>query len=74
MASINLEINVEETAYEAPSEWRMLGAQGKAAHVMTLCANSGFFPKTLLEVGAGDGSILGCCLGDRSFCKAMHGV
>jgi len=73
MPSINLDINVEETTYEAPTRWRMLGAGGKADHVMILCANNGLVPKTILEVGAGDGAILRC-LGEKSFCKAMHAV
>lgn len=73
MLSIGLDINVEETAYEVPTQWRMLGAEGKAEHVMALCANNGLLPDTLLEVGAGDGSILRC-LGEKSFCKAMHAV
>lgn len=73
MPKINLDINVEETTYEAPTQWRMLGAKDKADHVMILCANNGLVPKTILEVGAGDGAILRC-LGEESFCKAMHAV
>jgi ubiquinone/menaquinone biosynthesis C-methylase UbiE len=73
MPKICLDINVEETSYESPTEWRMLGAQGKAEHIMTLCTRNGLAPATLLEVGAGDGAILRC-LAENSFCKAMHAV
>jgi ubiquinone/menaquinone biosynthesis C-methylase UbiE len=73
MPSISLNINVEETTYEAPTQWRMLGAEGKAGHIMALCANNELVPETVLEVGAGDGAIL-ACLGEKFFCKAMHAV
>jgi ubiquinone/menaquinone biosynthesis C-methylase UbiE len=38
------------------TEWRMLGARSKAANLVEVC--SGIKPVKVLEVGAGDGSIL----------------
>lgn len=38
------------------SEWRMLGAQSKAANIVAVCKS--ISPAKVLEVGAGDGSIL----------------
>lgn len=73
MPTISLGINVEQTAYEAPTQWRLLGAEGKAEHVVTLCKNNSVVPSSVLEVGAGDGAILRC-LGEQSFCKALHAV
>ncbi len=73
MSTISLPIHVEETTYELPTPWRMVGAEGKADHVLDLCARNGFVPESLLEVGAGDGAIL-MWLGKKSFCKAMHAV
>jgi ubiquinone/menaquinone biosynthesis C-methylase UbiE len=73
MPSICFDLNIKETIYEAPTQWRMLGAEGKAEHVMVLCTNNGLVPATLLEVGAGDGAILRC-LANKSFCKSMHAV
>lgn len=37
-------------------EWRMLGAKAKATNIISVC--EGIKPKKILEVGAGDGSIL----------------
>ena len=37
-------------------EWRMLGAKSKAKNLIEVC--QGIQPKKILEVGAGDGSIL----------------
>lgn len=73
MPTIALQINVEETSYEAPTEWRMLGAKGKADHVIKLCARHGIRPRRVLEVGAGDGSILKC-LSESSFCEQLYGL
>jgi ubiquinone/menaquinone biosynthesis C-methylase UbiE len=73
MPRICLDITLGETTYEEPTHWRMLGAEGKAEHVMVLCERNELVPETLLEVGAGDGAILRC-LGNKSFCKAMHAV
>jgi len=38
------------------SEWRMLGAKSKAANIVAVCKS--IHPAKVLEVGAGDGSIL----------------
>lgn len=38
------------------SAWRMLGAKDKAQHILDVCKN--ISPSKILEVGAGDGSIL----------------
>jgi len=73
ITSISLPIHVEETTYETPTQWRLVGAEGKADHVVELCERNRCIPETLLEVGAGDGAIL-AWLGKKSFCKAMHAV
>lgn len=54
-------------------QWRMVGEERKADHIIDLCARNGLVSRNLLEVGAGDGAIL-MWLGKRSFCKAMHAV
>jgi SAM-dependent methyltransferase len=38
--------------------WRALGARSKAAHVRTLCARAGLAPRTVVEIGCGDGALL----------------
>jgi ubiquinone/menaquinone biosynthesis C-methylase UbiE len=73
MPTISLEINVEETRYEAPTEWRMLGGRGKADHIIKLCQQHNIKVTRLLEVGAGDGAILKC-LSERRFCGEMHAL
>lgn len=73
MSNISVPIHVEETTYELPTQWRMVGAEGKADHVIELCTCNGLVPQNLLEVGAGDGAIL-MWLGKKSFCKTMHAV
>jgi SAM-dependent methyltransferase len=40
------------------SRWRSLGAAGKAAHVIELCARAGVKPASTLDVGCGDGALL----------------
>ena len=39
-------------------DWRALGARSKADHVVTLCARAGLRPRTLVEIGCGDGALL----------------
>jgi SAM-dependent methyltransferase len=47
--------------------WRELGAEGKADHVVDLVARAGLpAPRTVCEVGCGDGAVLGV-LGRRGF-------
>ena len=38
--------------------WRALGARSKSAHVAKLLARGGVTPRTLVEVGCGDGALL----------------
>lgn len=55
------------------ARWRALGAVGKAAHVIALCALAGVRPRSTLEVGCGDGALL-CALHDRGFGGRLAGV
>jgi ubiquinone/menaquinone biosynthesis C-methylase UbiE len=65
-----------KTAYDAFYEqhdeaWRMLGAKFKAQHIIDVCKGHAF--KKVLEVGAGDGSILKI-LSDKNFAPEYHAV
>jgi ubiquinone/menaquinone biosynthesis C-methylase UbiE len=51
--------------------WRMLGAKYKAQHIIDVCKGQSF--KKVLEVGAGDGSILQK-LSDYNFAPEYHAV
>ena len=51
--------------------WRMLGAKYKAQHIIEVCKGQSF--KKVLEVGAGDGSILKL-LSDQNFAPEYHAV
>jgi ubiquinone/menaquinone biosynthesis C-methylase UbiE len=51
--------------------WRMLGAKYKAQHIVGVCKGHSF--KKVLEVGAGDGSILKL-LADQNFAPEYHAV
>jgi SAM-dependent methyltransferase len=55
------------------ARWRALGAKGKANHVMKLCVQAAIRPESTLEVGCGDGALLGE-LHARDFGGALHGV
>ncbi len=55
------------------ARWRALGAKGKADHVTSLCAQAGIRPRSTLEVGCGDGALLGE-LHTRGFGGTLHGV
>src|ERR1700749_3129324 len=58
--------------YEKHDEaWRMLGAKYKAQHIIDVCKGRSF--KKVLEVGAGDGSILQH-LSDAGFAPEYHAV
>jgi len=46
------------TEAETFARWRALGARGKAAHVAALLAGAGLRPRTLVEIGCGDGALL----------------
>jgi ubiquinone/menaquinone biosynthesis C-methylase UbiE len=51
--------------------WRMLGAKYKAQHIIDVCKGHNF--QRVLEVGAGDGSILKL-LADQNFAPEYHAV
>jgi ubiquinone/menaquinone biosynthesis C-methylase UbiE len=51
--------------------WRMLGAKYKAQHIIDVCKGHNF--KKVLEVGAGDGSILKL-LSEQNFAPEYHAV
>ena len=40
------------------SRWRELSARGKADHVEDLCRRVGLEPRTVVEIGCGDGALL----------------
>jgi SAM-dependent methyltransferase len=43
---------------ERLGRWRELGARSKAAHVRALCAKTGLKPRSIVEIGCGDGALL----------------
>jgi SAM-dependent methyltransferase len=43
---------------ERSGRWRALSAIGKADHVVRLCREAGVAPRTIVEVGCGDGALL----------------
>jgi ubiquinone/menaquinone biosynthesis C-methylase UbiE len=47
-----------ESFYSGPNPWRELGAKYKAKNLVEVCNRAGFKPARILEVGAGEGSIL----------------
>jgi SAM-dependent methyltransferase len=53
--------------------WRALSARGKAEHVITLCTRARIAPRSILEVGCGDGALL-CELHRRGFGGRLEGV
>jgi ubiquinone/menaquinone biosynthesis C-methylase UbiE len=53
------------------SEWRRLGAIGKADNIVELCAH--LTPDRVLEIGAGDGSILQR-LSEMEFGRHLHAI
>jgi len=55
------------------ARWRALGAQGKADHVIALCAEAARTPSSTLEVGCGDGALL-CELRRRGFGGRLCGL
>jgi SAM-dependent methyltransferase len=56
---------------DGDSEWRRLGAAGKAANIVSLCNELPH--SSILEIGAGDGSILQR-LAERSFGASLHAL
>jgi ubiquinone/menaquinone biosynthesis C-methylase UbiE len=64
--------NAYDEFYKTHDEaWRMLGAKYKAQHIIDICKGQSF--KKVLEVGAGDGSILKL-LSDQNFAPEYHAV
>lgn len=43
---------------ERMGRWRALGARSKAGHVVSLCGRAGVRPRSLVEIGCGDGALL----------------
>ena len=69
--SERLKENYEEYYEEGDSRWRWLSAVGKADVIVSLCAD---LPRrSVLEIGAGDGSILRR-LSELSFSDALHAL
>jgi SAM-dependent methyltransferase len=52
--------------------WRALGARSKADHAVILCARAGLRPRTLVEIGCGDGALM-AELGDRGVAPVLDG-
>ena len=55
---------------ERLGRWRELGARSKAAHVRELCRRAGLRPRSLVEIGCGDGALLAAL---RGFAGVMDG-
>jgi SAM-dependent methyltransferase len=69
-----------EEAYSRPPDeaalyarWRALGAVGKADHVVSLCARARLRPRSVLDVGCGDGALLSE-LSQRGFGDVLSGL
>lgn len=62
--SQHLSETYSEYYQEGTSEWRMLGAQGKASNIVDLCQDLPI--ESVLEIGAGEGAVLHT-LSDRGF-------
>lgn len=67
----NVKTAYDEFYQKHDEAWRMLGAKYKAQHIIDVCAGKTF--TKVLEVGAGDGSILKY-LSDRNFAPEYHAV
>ncbi len=59
--------------YDGESAWRDLGAKHKAKNLMEVCNRAGFKPSRILEVGAGEGSVLKH-LNAAGFGKEFHAL
>lgn len=62
----------DDVGSERAGRWRALCARGKADHVAGLCARAGLAPRRVLEVGCGDGAILGWLAAD-GFAATLDG-
>ncbi|AMR30413.1 methyltransferase type 11 [Mucilaginibacter sp. PAMC 26640] len=67
----NVKTAYDEFYQKHDEAWRMLGAKYKAEHIIAVCAGKSF--AKVLEVGAGDGSIL-TYLADHDFAAEYHAV
>jgi SAM-dependent methyltransferase len=45
-------------ADERGGRWRAIGARSKAAHIVALAGRAGLQPRTVVEIGCGDGAVL----------------
>jgi len=71
IVSDNVKTAYDEFYEKHDEAWRMLGAKYKAQHIIDVCKGHTF--KKILEVGAGDGSILKL-LADQNFAPVYHAV
>lgn len=71
--SVNARTRIEENMYQAPTEWRLMGAKTKAANIIVLCRRNSIPHRKILEVGAGDGAILKW-LDAFKFCEEAHAL
>lgn len=69
--SNNIKTAYDEFYQKHDEAWRMLGAKYKAQHIIDVCKGHNF--GKVLEVGAGDGSILKL-LADQHFAPEYHAV
>ena|ERR1700761_202187 len=67
----NIKHAYDEFYQKHDEAWRMLGAKYKAQHIIDVCRGHEF--KKVLEVGAGDGSILKL-LAEQNFAPEYHAV
>jgi SAM-dependent methyltransferase len=58
---------------ERMGRWRALGARSKADHAVALCARAGLRPRSLVEIGCGDGALL-AELAARGLAPALDGL
>lgn len=71
IVSDNVKHAYDEFYNKHDEAWRMLGAKFKAQHIIDVCQGHNF--KRVLEVGAGDGSILKL-LAEQNFAPEYHAV
>jgi ubiquinone/menaquinone biosynthesis C-methylase UbiE len=71
MVTDNVKSAYDEFYNKHDEAWRMLGAKFKAQHIIDVCRSLDF--KKVLEVGAGDGSIL-LLLSEKNFAPEYHAV
>jgi ubiquinone/menaquinone biosynthesis C-methylase UbiE len=71
LISTNVKTAYDEFYEKHDEAWRMLGAKFKAQHIIDVCKGYGF--NKILEVGAGDGSILKL-LAEKDFAPEYHAV